>query len=226
MRLSLNEIEVTVRKAALGSGLPLGLAEDAGAAAAWLAARGFPVAELIGAALGTPAAESRMQRSGGMIRFLSEEGAGSVLRVGPSACDLALASQALGAATAVEAVMDVPVLAVAQAVLASAGSGVPLTIATGGRPAVEVVEGAPTFLLEPSALAALRAERVRIAAAEAPGRHPPQSFRAEQEAALGEGVPVDPDRWRSIQGLADRMLVPATAHSHERGAGAGLIDSD
>jgi hypothetical protein len=85
MRLSLNEIEVTVRKAALGSGLPLGLAEDAGAAAAWLAARGFPVAELIGAALGTPAAESRMQRSGGMIRFLSEEGACSVLRVGAGA---------------------------------------------------------------------------------------------------------------------------------------------
>jgi hypothetical protein len=226
MRLSLNEVEVTVRKAALGVGLPLGLAEDAGAAAAWLAATGFPVVELIGAALETTSAEPRMERGDGIIRFLSEEGACSVLRAGPSACDLALAAAGLGAGTAVEAVMDVPVLAVAQAVLASAGSGVALTIAAAGKPAAEVADGAPAFLIEPSALAALRAERVRIAPAKAPGRHPPQSFRAEREAALGEGVSVDAGGWRRVQDLADRMLVPATAHSHERGAGAGLIDSD
>lgn len=51
MTLSLNEIEVTVRKAALGSGLPLGLAEEAGAAATWLAVAGFPVEKLMASAL-------------------------------------------------------------------------------------------------------------------------------------------------------------------------------
>ena len=226
MRLSLNEIEVTVRKAALGSGLPLGLAEDAGAAAAWLAARGFPIAELIGVALEAPCTETRMERNGGRIRFLSEEGACPVLRVGPSACDLVLASGGFGAVEAVEAVMDVPLLAVAQAVLASSGSGVALLLEAGGTPAVEAADGGSAFLVEPSQLAALRAERVRIAPAEAPSLHPPRSFRAERQAALDEGVSVNPGRWRRVQALADRMLVPATAHSHERGAGAGLIDSD
>ncbi|MDX1541682.1 MAG: DUF3726 domain-containing protein, partial [Geminicoccaceae bacterium] len=39
--MSLNEIELLVRRAALGRGLPYGLAEEAGAAAAWLAAAGL-----------------------------------------------------------------------------------------------------------------------------------------------------------------------------------------
>ena len=37
MRLSLSEVETTIRKAAVGVGLALGLGEDAGRAAAWAA---------------------------------------------------------------------------------------------------------------------------------------------------------------------------------------------
>ena len=40
MTFSLNEVEATVRKAARGAGLPIGIAEDIGRAAAWLCARG------------------------------------------------------------------------------------------------------------------------------------------------------------------------------------------
>jgi hypothetical protein len=226
MRLSINEIEVTARKAALGAGLPLGLAEDAGAAAAWLAARGFPVAELMAAALEATGPEPRVERSGARLLFLSERGPCSVLRVAPSACDLVLVSAEAREPVAVEAVLDVPVLAVAQAVLAAASPGVALLIETAGTPAVEVTQGAPAFLVQPSALAALRCERVRIALSEAAGREAPEPFQAEREAALDQGVWVDADPWHRIQTLADRMLVPATAHSHERGAGAGLIDTD
>ena len=40
MTFSLNEVEGTVRKAARGAGLPIGIAEDIGRAAAWLCAHG------------------------------------------------------------------------------------------------------------------------------------------------------------------------------------------
>ena len=40
MRLTLYEIETTLRKASIGAGLPMGLAQDIGCAVAWLAAIG------------------------------------------------------------------------------------------------------------------------------------------------------------------------------------------
>ena len=43
MNLSLNEIEATLRMAAVGAGWPHGLAEDFGRAAGWLMARGHDV---------------------------------------------------------------------------------------------------------------------------------------------------------------------------------------
>jgi Protein of unknown function (DUF3726) len=42
MRVSLNEVEMTVLKAVRGAGRPWGLAEEAGRAARWLARRGLP----------------------------------------------------------------------------------------------------------------------------------------------------------------------------------------
>ncbi|HSH43254.1 MAG TPA: DUF3726 domain-containing protein, partial [Arenicellales bacterium] len=42
MRWSLNEARVICQRAAVGAGVPYGLAEDAAAAAAWLAAGGLP----------------------------------------------------------------------------------------------------------------------------------------------------------------------------------------
>ena len=46
MHASNAEIETLTYKAAVGVGLPVGLAEDAGAAAAWLRAAGFAGAEI------------------------------------------------------------------------------------------------------------------------------------------------------------------------------------
>ena len=47
MICSLNEIEAYSRRAARGAGMPWGLAEEAGYATRWLAARGLPAAELL-----------------------------------------------------------------------------------------------------------------------------------------------------------------------------------
>jgi hypothetical protein len=225
MRLSLNEIEVTVRKAALGAGLPLGLAEDAGRAAAWLAARGFPMAELIFAALAAAPAELRLEREGTRCRILAEDGPCPVLQAGPSACDFVVAGARSGAPASVAVVLDVPMVAVAQAALASAESGLALAVETAGAPAAVLVGGEAALSAGPAGLAALRSKPIVLGIAERP-MVPVGALRTNPEPASREGVSVPPALWGRIQALADRTLVPATAHSHERGAGAGLIDSD
>lgn len=227
MRLSLNEIEVTARKAALGSGFPLGLAEDAGAAAAWLAASGFPVAELMAAALEGGGAEPRLEANGARIRFVTDRGPCSVLRLGPSLCDLVLAMSEPGRRVETEAELDVPMIEVAHAALASVDSGQPLSIEIAGKAAALLVPSAPVLLVPPAELAALRGERVRIRIAMGTDlEEPPGAIRVETRAAFREGVSVPAKLWERVRDLADRTLVPATAHSHERGAGAGLIDTD
>lgn len=224
MRLSLNEIEVTARKAALGAGYPLGLAEDAGAAAAWLAAAGFPIAELMTAALETARAEPRLELNGANARIVAEQGPCSALRVAPSACDIVLAAAGSGEPVAVEATLDVPVIAIAQAALVSASSGVSLRIEIAGEPAMEVAQGQPVFFTGAAKLSALRGEAVRISIAD-PQPQPPVPGPG-RETALGQGIPVDAGLWEAIRRLAARTLVPATLQSRERGAGAGLIDTD
>jgi hypothetical protein len=225
MRLSLNEIEVTARKAALGAGYPLGLAEDAGATAAWLAAAGFPIAELMTAALETARAEPRLEHNGANARIVAEQGPCSALRVAPSACDIVLAAAGSGEPVAVEATLDVPVLAIAQAALVSASSGVSLRIEIAGEPAMEVAQGQPVFFTGAAKLSALRGEAVRISIAN-PQPQPPPVPGPGRETALGQGIPVDAALWEAIRRLAARTLVPATLQSRERGAGAGLIDTD
>ncbi|MDF2764732.1 MAG: hypothetical protein K0S81_1726 [Rhodospirillales bacterium] len=231
MRLSLNEIEVTVRKAALGAGLPLGLAEDAGAVAAWLAAGGFPVAALMQEALAWPhIAEPRLVRAGQIYRSVGGEQRCSALRVLPSACDLVLAA-ASGGGTAVEAVIDVPVLAVAQAAIVCAGGALPLAVEIEGRLRAATATGRAAVVGTAAELSELRSAPVRIRPARdedfAAGSADltPDLARARR-SALEAGVRVGEAAWREIEALAARTLVPATAQSRERGAGAGLVDLD
>jgi uncharacterized protein DUF3726 len=227
MRLSLNEVEVTVRKAGLGAGLPLGLAEDAGRAAAWLGARGWPVAELMAAALEGWHAKLYVERDAAVWRIRTTSGACSVLRAAPSACDLVAAGARSGAPVCVESVLDLPMVAIAMAALASADSGISFAIEIAERPAALLLAGEARLLTASAALAALRNQPVCIRTAmDQELETPPRSgaVRAGMEKSEGAGVPAE--LWGPIRALADRMLVPATAHSHERGAGAGLIDTD
>ena len=227
MRLSLNEVEVTVRKAGLGAGLPLGLAEDAGRAAAWLAARGLPAAELMAAALEGAHAELHVERDAAAWRIGTTSGACPVLQAAPSACDLVVAGARSGAPACVESVLDLPMVAIATAALATADSGISLLVDIAERPAALLMAGEARWFAGPAELAALRRQPVRIGMSMDPDLEtPPRSGSVNASAAASEGVTVSADLWEPIRALADRTLVPATAHSHERGAGAGLIDTD
>jgi hypothetical protein len=231
MKLSLNEIEVTARKASLGAGLPLGLAEEAGAAAAWLAAAGFPVAPLLAEALELGHQDAvQTERSGSILRFRGAGPACSALGILPSACDLVIAAAAMGERVTAEAVIDVPAWALAQAAIAAAGSGVALQVETATQRAL--LQGESLTLsgaIEPFVALRSAPVRIRVPAAEA-GRARDHMAAAElrrnRSRALQCGVCVEDAPWQRVQSLAARTLVPATTQSREHGAGAGLIDTD
>ncbi|HXV26116.1 MAG TPA: DUF3726 domain-containing protein [Alphaproteobacteria bacterium] len=232
MTLSLNEIEVTVRKAALGSGLPLGLAEEAGAVAAWLAAVGFPVEDLMVSALEHSNDEALLlSRAGAIYRLTTNGGACAALRAAPSACDLVVAAARSGKPIAVEAAMDVPALAVAQAAVAARESGVEIAVWIGETLVARLVGESAILFGDMTELAALRSLPVRIRIAQDRDRLESRKFArpdliAARDLALKDGVRMEPSSWERIRSLAARTLVPATMHSRERGAGAGLIDTD
>ena len=92
MRVSLSEVETTVRKAALGVGLALGLAEDAGRAAGWAALAGVGDPGLFAAALealdtGRSVGADADRAHAGTLTPVDGAGPLSALIAGPAACD-------------------------------------------------------------------------------------------------------------------------------------------
>ena len=97
MHVSLSEVEATVAKAAMGVGLPPGLGEDAGRAAALMLRSGLGALSDLAGALdavdGGASAGFDMDRVAA-LRLVPANGAAqlSALRAGPTACDLLLAA--------------------------------------------------------------------------------------------------------------------------------------
>lgn len=200
MRVSLNEIETTCRKVAIGAGFAVGLAEEAGAAAAWLAARGAAGERAVADALKADPDAMPVRDSSG---FLSAR----VLRAGVSAIDLALAT----GATVQLLDMDAPLLLVGLAGVAAARTG----------KTVEITHGAFKLVLAPGGDTALPKEvpdslAVRIGAAVGPG----------PGVLAVTGATVDRQCWDALQALAWRTYVPESDASRAGGAGAGAIDND
>ena len=97
MHVSLSEVEATVAKAAMGVGLPPGLGEDAGRAAALMLRSGFgALSDLAGAldAVDGGASAGLDTDRVAARRLVPANGAAqlSALRAGPTACDLLLAA--------------------------------------------------------------------------------------------------------------------------------------
>jgi uncharacterized protein DUF3726 len=215
MIVSLNEIESRALKAARGAGMSWGLAEEAAAAASWLAERSLPWAEtLIGLLAQQPhTCPPRI-----------DEDAIAPSRAGARLCPIltgALLSD-LGPSPHAMEVHDVltplwlaPFLArwttPARAVRLAWGEAPlsigPNTLSNSGAISMEV-------------LAVPFASRVEIALAPATAAAHPLCERNR------DGYPVPDDAWSALQLLEHRTYVPASAHSRLSGAGAGLLDND
>ena len=242
MIVTLNEIQRACQKALAGCGVPAGIDDEAGSAAAWLEARGLQGIGPVVAALD---------------RWARDE---TAARLVPSSCDgdsLAFAADGRSAVYLDSLLLDA-------AVAAAAKSGGTSRLGISGL-------ADPWFLLPPARLlqahgwsfaldwiwedGARAAALVRDeegtsllgdwpdSAAGQPcscevrchgGAHGAlflgdieslepvireEGLEARARAALARGIEVDEDRWRRLSDYARRALVPATAESRARGAG-------
>ncbi|MEJ8569970.1 DUF3726 domain-containing protein [Microbaculum marinum] len=212
MRRSLNEIEVALRKAAVGAGLPFGQAEDIGEAGAWLCAHGHDGIGACLAALGgsRPEAAAAIRLDG-----TSTVPEARVAWTGPSALDLLLADEEL--AEIAFTGIDAPLLLAGCAGVAAAAGGTcfDLRFPTGCTVSIGPGGLAVSGPLPPAGADAVLTRRGHA------GSRPrtPQTSPAEG-AEVGEAA------WVEVLALAALTYVPASEASRATGAGAGDIDND
>lgn len=218
---SLNEIEALARKAARGAGMSWGLAEEAGKAARWLAARGLPalpsLAALLDAQDGLPYQVVRPQEETAADGALRWRAAGE--RLCPIACGAALADRAGDPAAGLSLKLE----RVAQ----------PLLLLPFLARAADQRSGAIALSLDgweirvgpdgPDDAAALAAAPAEASARLRPLDRPVAAARAAPGAA---GFEAPDDAWETLARFAHRTYVPASDESRLAGAGAGLSDND
>lgn len=229
MHVSLSELEATLAKAASGVGLPLGVGQDAGRAARWLAGNGHdPVPAVVDAldALdrGRSSGFDARKAIGGSFAPNPGSGGLSSLRAGPSACDLLLS--AAQKTVTLEAV-DAPGVILMLAGAASRGTAGALRLswqAPEGA-AFETVCQDGQFHTEQSEAEVLSSPGPATMTLTLADRQPLNGSSAACDAQK-EGARVDEAAWRHLAAFASRCLVEATEASRLTGAGAGVVDTD
>lgn len=215
MHVSLNEIETEVRKAARGSGLAWGVAEEAGKAARWLAARNVDILPVVAGVL-------EAHFSGHLATDICISGAqwrGSDKPLSPFVVGPAIVDHAylLADGERIEiGAIACPILLVPFAAAAARRLGRAIDIVQKSSGSLVTTLGA-----DPATLAAL----LPIELGE-------QSVRSCEPVAIAAaavsstGAEASPDAWSRLARLALRTYVPPSSVSRERGAGAGAIDND
>lgn len=196
MIVSLNEIQLTARKAAQGCGLAYGLAEEAGMAARFLARSGIEVIPLLADVL---------------EQTVSLEPPENPLIVGPSLGDRLLLGEepsiTLSPMTA-PALLPGYLTAVMQP-LRIRWAAAAYIMVCGRICRVEAGQGAVVavdFIDDPPSLS--------------------PDLETAWDRAPEQGVAVEPEPWRRLQALAAKILTPESEASRVHGAGAGRVDED
>lgn len=216
MTWSLNELEAMSRKAARGSGLSWGLAEEAGRASRWLAAHGLPAPVLLAGLL--------TRNDGVAYADLVPDCDAEVwtARSGtlcPLITGVALSDRRNALAAGQEIRLDAcgfPAVLLPFAAAAARDAGVSLVVAWEG---VRIGLGPEGACLDGSPEALLRHEAcpVTIRQGTAEGGKP-FGFTPRCEMPAGAAA--------VLERFAHRTYAPATEESRKAGAGAGLTDND
>ncbi|HRD75342.1 MAG TPA: DUF3726 domain-containing protein [Hyphomicrobiaceae bacterium] len=200
MRVSFNEIEGTVLKAARGAGYPWGLAEEASRAARFLAASGLPWLETAAAAF----SEAAVRAIGGDNWQLNPIAAAAWY------ADFGGAKGgAFSGARMLAPVWFAGVLAVGTGRI---GEAMAISWIGHDRPAKLVIWRGALVSAE-GALAATEATTFECRV-------------VGPAVAAVTDCHVDERRWAALQALEKNTYVPASDHSRIAGAGAGLVDND
>ena len=196
MIVSLNEIQLTTRKAAQGCGLAYGLAEEAGIATRFLGRSGLSVIPLLAPVL---------EQTDALAPDLNP------LIVGPSLGDrLLLGKERSITLSQVTAPALLPgYLSAVMQPLRIGWDGATYIMACGRICRVEAGQGA-----------AVTVEFIT----DSPSLSP--DLELAWDRAPDRGVAVEPEPWRRLQALAAKILTPESESSRIHGAGAGLIDQD
>ena len=199
MIVSLNEIQMTTRKAVQGCGLAYGLAEEAGIAVRFLSRSGLAA---------IPIVTDLLEQAG------LAESPSSPLIIGPSLGDRLL----LGTPRSITLAC-----VMAPGLLPGYLSSVMRPVRVSWDGAAYSMDGGRIRRVE--AVLGYR-EPVDVVAEFIDPPSPSRAFIEAWENAPDRGVDVEPDSWRRLQTLAAKILTPESEFSRVHGAGAGLIDMD
>lgn len=209
MICSLNEVDATLRKAAVGAGLMVGLADAVAAAGVWLCAQELDgVGSVLDAVLNPDPVRQPNTKTPGDGSTLTFSGT-SVGWCGPSVFEVL---EGTGIDRVVVETPDAPLLLVGFAGVAAQTTGRSYTLNDGTGNSVHVAAQAW------SGSAPLTGATQLEAAC--------STWVPTAEKSLPNGVVVNADAWASALSLAQRTYVPATEESRLHGAGAGLTDND
>jgi hypothetical protein len=213
---SLNEIEVMGKRAARGAGFSWGLAEEAGKAARWLAARALPGPETL--------ADNLTEIDGRTYDDLAPVSLGGVWRAPAGRlCPLVCGAVLCDLAGEIAAGRKIELGATAY----------PLLLAPYAA-AVAKLTGDAVELAWPDILMVCASDGLSI-----DGGHAGLTVRFVDDVycrcseravptspATASGRAVDAETWARLDALARRTFAPATDASRLAGAGAGPIDND
>lgn len=216
MSWSLNEVEGLARKAARGSGLSWGLAEEAGKSVRWLAGSGLPGPEALAGLLSrndgrTYDALCPLETEGAWI---AQSGQLCPLITGAVICDHATD-------IAAERDIDLGCTSFPMLLLPFAAGAAQI-----GRKTVEISWPGTTAMIEPdgrigfsedTSLRTDQADTVSIRAVGTRAGNPLPEFRRAE-------IPADTAKILGV--FAHRTYAPDTPESRLAGAGAGLTDND
>ena len=240
--LSFNEIMFFFTRAAVGAGLPYGLAEDFGRSSIWIAASGLdPAAFTSNALKSLDEAQSSLCASkteNGTETVLTSSGEKqlSALLAGPSVCDWISVKTADSNKNQyfIAKNVDHPFLmAAAVGTLNSGSQEICWQDSSGTLYAVLTAQhgnwktswdSTDIPLMSAAADVTINAAESRLFKAEK-WKGKTSYFEKNRERVLETGVQVY-EAWPIIHSFFSRCLVPSTEESRKSGAGAGLVDTD
>jgi hypothetical protein len=210
---SLSEIQAACLKAARGSGMPWGLAEEAGMAGAWLAAAGLPGAELVLQVLEQPHRAPPVVTAGAWRAAHGERVC--PIAAGAALSDFAALPEGIGEGGLTIVATACPAVILPFAAQAAQRTGRAIRVAWPGLDAMLAPQG--HWVSGTGDSVAVAEATVTLTAAAK------RSSPLEQLRRTGRGVARDV--WQRLDDLAMRTTVPATARSHAD-AGAAASDND
>ena len=233
MHVSNSELRVFSSKAALGAGLPIGVAENFGLAVSWLAYAGFEGPKIACRAINSLAegrsGPAKLVRKQMLLWPDNNFELSSALYVAPSVSDFLQTQEHIEISR-----LDEPLLLFAHLICSASVVNRKLALS------LLALDKGPFFAIIHNGNGRFRNElfpkdaeefgfHVNVQSVQESGVDNLVPTRSEvkfRERSTREGVNVNEESWHELQRLFARTLVPETFESREKGAGAGLLDND